>query len=533
MKMEEIGIHDYQQFIKDLPVAVYACDVAGQIIFYNEPAVILWGARPIPDKDLWCGCGKIYHSDGRPMAPAACPMALTIAECRAIPGTEIIIERPGGERRHVVCYPRPLFDNGGNISGAITTLIDITDNKEKDRLVQQGEKRFLELEQKAEERIMAIMRQNEDLKKSEERYHKMVEEVRDYAILLLDKDGTILNWNKGAETIKGYSEKEILGENFRIFYLPEDREKNLPEKLINEAITTGKAMNEGLRVRKGGSTFWGSITITALHDDESNVIGFSKVTRDLTEKKLLDDRLMDYTRELERQNKELSRYSYVASHDLQEPLRKIQTFSSLANTTDDKDKLKEYLSKINGSAQRMSALIKGMLNYARISESEKEYIKTDLNGVFKNITEDFELQISEKNAVINCDKLPTIKVVPIEMYQLFSNLLSNALKFSEKQPVINITSNTITKKELGKYPELKQDTIYAEIKFSDNGIGFEPEYSQQVFDLFKRLNNPKAYTGTGLGLAVCKKIVEGHKGLIYAESEPGKGTTFTVYLPFM
>jgi PAS domain S-box-containing protein len=123
------------------------------------------------------------------------------------------------------------------------------------------------------------------MKRTEERFHKMILEVEDYAIILLDRDGTILNWNKGAQKIKGYKEKDIVGQNFRIFYLPQDRQEQLPEKLIAEAVENGRAHHEGLRVRSDGTTFWGKIVITALHDDDNNVIGFTKVTRDLTERR--------------------------------------------------------------------------------------------------------------------------------------------------------------------------------------------------------------------------------------------------------
>src|SRR5450432_1322502 len=175
----------------------------------------------------------------------------------------------------------------------------------------------------------------EELQRSEERYHKMIEEVEDYAILLLDKEGFIQNWNKGAEKIKGYKEEEIVGQNFRIFYLPHDREKQLPEKLIHEATINGKAIHEGWRLRKDGSQFWGSIVITALHEG-NKIIGFSKVTRDLTEIKVANDRILEYTRDLEFQNKELQQFSYAAAHDLKEPLRKIQFYNTsiLANTKD-------------------------------------------------------------------------------------------------------------------------------------------------------------------------------------------------------
>jgi PAS domain S-box-containing protein len=144
---------------------------------------------------------------------------------------------------------------------------DITDLKEEDR-----------------RKAKLIQSLDDKIKSTDERFSKMVSEVEDYAIILLDKDGTILNWNKGAERIKGYKEKDIVGQNFRIFYLPQDRQNMLPERLIYEAVDKGRAKHEGFRVRSDGTTFWGTIIITALHDDKGNIIGFTKVTRDLTEK---------------------------------------------------------------------------------------------------------------------------------------------------------------------------------------------------------------------------------------------------------
>ena len=151
------------------------------------------------------------------------------------------------------------------------------------------------------EQMGQVAQIGELLRKSEERYHQMIEEVEDYAIILLDEHGTILNWNKGAEKIKGYQQSEVTGKHFSIFYLPEDRANDLPGKLLSEAKTTGKAVSEGWRVRKDGTKFWGSMTLTALHGEQQQVIGYSKVTRDLTDRKLAEDRLKSYAEELQRQ----------------------------------------------------------------------------------------------------------------------------------------------------------------------------------------------------------------------------------------
>ena len=198
---------------------------------------------------------------------------------------------------------------------------------------------------------------NEELKKSEERYHKMVAEVKDYAIILLDKKGIIQNWNAGAEFIKGYTAAEAVGKSFEMFYTQEDQKNRLPNKLLDEAARMGRVANEGWRVRKDGSRFWGSVVITALHDSNKEIIGFSKVTRDLTERKKAEDQSKEDAVELERKNRalervnaEISSFAYVASHDLKEPLRKIQTFASrIPETINKPEGVMELLGKISGN----------------------------------------------------------------------------------------------------------------------------------------------------------------------------------------
>lgn len=368
------------------------------------------------------------------------------------------------------------------------------------------------------------------LERSDELFRKMIDEVADYAILLMDKDGIILNWNKGAQNIKGYAAEEIVGKNFRTFYLPEDRKLNVPETLIAEATLTGRASAEGYRIRKDGSTFWGSIVITALHDDDNNVIGFTKVTRDLTERKLAEDKIRQYTADLEAQNKELAQYAYITSHDLQEPLRKIQTFSLLALEETNIETIHKYLEKINSSTGRMSSLIKGVLNFMRVSETEQQWETVDLNVVLKNILQDQEILIMEKKASVDIGVMPILRGVEIQLYQLFLNLIGNALKFSDRRPEISITSTTLA--SLEDFPNLDPTKKYCEIKVKDNGIGFDNQHSDRIFLLFKRLNTDvQRFPGTGLGLALCRKIVDNHKGHIHAVSTKGEGSEFCVVLP--
>jgi PAS domain S-box-containing protein len=377
-----------------------------------------------------------------------------------------------------------------------------------------------------------LQHRNEALRKSEERYHKMISEVQDYAIILLNENGDIENWNIGAEKIKGYTAAEIVGKNFEVFYTAADRERRLPRQLLNEAVMNGKAIHEGWRLRKDGSRFWGSIVITVLHGTDGRIMGFSKVTRDLTERKLAEEKNAAYLIRLEAQNKELEQFAYVASHDLQEPLRKIQVFTGvIAKSLPDDELARQYLAKVNASANRMSQLIKSVLNYSRLSRDAEPLMITDFDAILANVLSDYELLIQEKNAQIITQPLPAIPAVPLQINQLFSNLIGNALKFTNKAPVIKISSRTLSKDEIVNAPAHLPEGQYLELVFSDNGIGFDQQYQQLIFGMFQRLHAKHEFSGTGIGLALCKRIMENHQGFITATGEANNGASFYVYFP--
>ncbi|MEP7235246.1 MAG: chemotaxis protein CheB [Ignavibacteriota bacterium] len=246
--------------------------------------------------------------------------------------------------------------------------------------------------------------------------------------------------------------------------------------------------------------------------------------------------LLASNEELKQMNMHLDQFAHVASHDLQEPLRKITTFSKRLQEKH-KDglnpEIKTYLNKIEGASNRMSTLIQDLLNYSRLLQRDKLFAPTDLSEILKNILSDFELLIQEKKTKLLFEDLPTVSAIPLQMNQLFYNLIGNALKFSRDgvPPRITITSHMLSEKDLAKHPNLDPHVSYCEIIFKDNGIGFEQRYSEKIFTIFQRLHSNDAYIGNGIGLALSKKIIETHHGEIYAKSQENKGTAFHVLLP--
>jgi two-component system CheB/CheR fusion protein len=263
-----------------------------------------------------------------------------------------------------------------------------------------------------------------------------------------------------------------------------------------------------------------------------------KEVADLMEKQVADrtSSLKEMNVELSRSNKNLEQFAYIASHDLQEPLRKIRTFTGMLNeryVADLPPAAKELLVRIAGSAERMTTLIQDVLSFSKVLHADTGFEKTDLNNVLLNVLKDFDLVITEKKAIVNWQHLPIIEAIPLQMNQLFQNLVSNALKFcsTSKPPVITITHFLLTLDEVKQNNLLDDSLVYCEIDIKDNGVGFEQQYADQVFVLFNRLHGRKEFAGTGIGLALCKSIAINHHGDISAESALNEGALFKIILP--
>ncbi len=371
----------------------------------------------------------------------------------------------------------------------------------------------------------------ESLKQSEERYRSLVEQVIDYGIFMLDVKGRIASWNEGAKRIQGYTSEEIIGKYFTIFYPEEDIIKGKPAYELKIARAQGKYEEEGWRVRKNGDQFWASVVITAIYNHEGLLIGFSKVTRDLTEKieaekalresyeryRALASELRQTNSELSYANEELEQFTSIVSHDLQEPVRTIKSFLQLMDLKLDNgqyDQLKNYIGKSIKAANRMRELILNLLQYSQLGKTditkEKIQVQELMNEALQNLKQSIESSGAE---IIFDTELETIYGDRIQLVQLIQNLVSNALKFTDaEKPFVKISC--------------WEENGHARFAVSDNGIGIAETDLDKVFEIFRRLGTQKEYPGTGIGLAICKKIVDRHRGRIWPESEPGKGTTF-------
>lgn len=381
----------------------------------------------------------------------------------------------------------------------------------------------------------------EQVRLTERSFQLLVEAIESHAIFMLDPEGTILSWNKGAASLKGYTPEEILGKNFSIFYPDSQVAAGHPQFELQEAARDGRYQEEGWRLRKDGTKFWACVTISAIREHDGKLIGFGKVVQDLTQTKLAQDtirianeqlemRVAERTRELAaqkqellRSNSDLEQFACIASHDLQEPIRTIisylQLFKRSFNGTIPEQE-QEYLDFALGGANRIYDLTRDLLTYARIQNAEEEREFVDFNFVVKEVEQSLAKKIAETKTVLTSDALPCLHADAIQMVRLLMNLVGNAIRYRRPDVPCHIH---IAAKELGGRWTFS---------VTDNGIGIPPQSWKKVFEIFRRLKaDADGHSGTGMGLAICKKIVERHGGQIWLESTPGTGTTFFFSLP--
>ncbi len=322
-------------------------------------------------------------------------------------------------------------------------------------------------------------------------------------------------------------------ENFIKFVHSDDR--HIVEEVNVESIQKLTSSIAHFRViRKDGEIrYFKSIGKTIIDNYRKRIL--IGINADITDQNIKDKILEEKLRDLERSNKELSAFNHVASHDLQEPLRKIQTLISRIAEKDIStlsEKGKEYFSRIRVAANRMQKLIDDLLLFSRTNKADKAFESTNLNNILENSKQELMQLIEEKSVTILSPILPELNVIPFQIEQLFINLIGNSIKYSKPDtaPVITIDTTLVSSKEIIG-ASASADKKFHKISFADNGIGFEQQYAESVFTLFQRLHDDKKYSGTGIGLTICKKIVENHNGFITAEATPNVGASFTVFLP--
>lgn len=523
--IQEDGTAGLYKKIVEAAVAIMRSQYASMQMLYPDPGNIgklrllaSSGFSPEAEK-FWqwvyrhtgSSCGAALRAGGR----AIIPDFRTCDFMKTAPTLPIFLEAG-----IYAAQSTPLYSRAGKLLGMISTHWSFPHNPPQYRLD------LLDILARQAADLIERTQTAEALRESEERLRALTTATND-VIYRMSPDWTEMYHLDGRNFLSNTD--ETISNWLQKYILPEDQE--LVNAAIQQAIQTKSVFQLEHRVVKAdgciGWTFSRAIPIT---NDDGNVIEWFGAASDITEKKSLlaqlESMVDERTLELQRSNEDLQQFAHVASHDLKEPVRKIRTFglrlqNELSDTLNDDSRV--YTEKILESAKRMNTMIEGVLTYSSLNAVEQENEELDLNMILSDIHNDLEVLIHQKGAVIKYGQLPKIEGVEVLIYQLLYNLINNSLKFSKEseKPVITIKTDTIS----------VDGKSYIQIEVTDNGIGFNSEHSETIFNTFTRLNSKNKYDGTGLGLSLSKKIVERHNGTIHAYGQKNVGATFTITLP--
>lgn len=521
-KLQEINIDlsksDFQSSQAEiiLNFGTWEWNLNSHEIYYSDNFYRILGYEPQSFPSTNDNFLTFVHPEDIPIAEDI--MKQTV-ENESLSPTQFRIIKPDGEIRYFRATGKLFIDKLKNktILGVTT---DVTEEFNRNQLLKNN--------------IEDLKKVNNELKIFDES-SRQAEILGNYGSWILNFESNKFIYSDNKFRLMGYEPQsfEPTIENF-LQHVHED-DKDFVKEANENAHITGEIPTINYRIiRKNGDVRrFKTIakSFVNLSGSESMIGTTQDVTEDYVKSKLLSERNL----ELEQNIKELNEFNHVASHDLQEPLRKIQTFISRINDKE-KDNLSDfgidYMSRIDKASKRMRILINDLLQYSRTNRSEKNFVAVDLNDVLANSILELSQNIEDKKAIIQNEELDSIKGVDFQMQQLFTNLISNSIKYSKNDvpPIIKIKGKKVKAKDEEVLDDNSNRNFY-KITFKDNGIGFEQENAEKIFQLFNRLHGKTEYQGTGVGLAICKKIVENHNGYIFAKSNPDVGSTFTIYIP--
>jgi len=355
------------------------------------------------------------------------------------------------------------------------------------------------------------------------------------ALMTTDPLGIITDVNKQMEALTDCTRDELIGAPFKNYFTDPERAEAgiklvLSEKKVNDYELTACSRN--------GKKTDVSYNATTFYDRDRKLQGVFAAARDVTDRKRVDEKLKIYSDKLERSNRELQDFAQVASHDLQEPLRKILAFGDrLKSRTGESldEQSGDYLQRMCNAAARMQTLITDLMAFSRVEIKGQPFVPTELGVIAREVSADLETRIEEAGGQVEIEELPIIDADPMQMRQLLQNLIGNSLKYHRAgvPPVVRIYSQKLDARSPESMDESALARQLCQILVVDNGIGFDEKYLDRIFNVFQRLHKKGEYEGTGVGLAICRKIVDRHGGTITARSTPGQGTTFVVTLPIL
>ena len=502
---------------RNVPAAIYLFDKEGKILFLNTEAANLNGLIPEENAtkkihltsyhqsvtDLF----EILDEEGESLSMEDTPTAITLRTGKAAQKIMHFVQKSDGTHKWILTTTSPLLDEAGELVMVLTSSTDITFQKQAEQKIRESEEHFRNLTQALPQLVWVTDTEGKQ-EFVTERWKEYTgldpHDEKTWAMIVHPDDSQVLNqiWSNSKKTGTSYkAEARLKGRDgeFRWFHVH----------------------GEPIRSEKNEIIKWVG-AFTDIHEQKlaEALLRHSEERLEFLVKKR--------TEQLERSNEDLQQFAHVASHDLKEPIRKIKIFSNLLQeefNSSFNDNAKLYLSKIQGATERMLLMMEGVLSYAALDGYQQGIEEMDLNEILRSVETDLELVIQKRKTVVQIDPLPKIKGYPILIYQLFYNLISNALKFSRTDitPQIRILYKTI----------VIDHKEFAQFRVIDNGIGFDPKYAERIFHTFTRLNARDDYEGTGLGLSLCKKIVNRHQGFLKAIGKPDLGAEFIVELPFI